>query len=202
MKICDVVDCTNAVKAKGLCNKHYLRKWQHGDVNVVHLDMSRRLNPGSSLEDRFWSLVEKTDSCWVWLGSKSRGYGKINIGGKSEWAHRVAYRLTHGDVIRGLVVMHSCDNPPCVNPAHLVAGTQDENMADARSKGRGRIGRNTGEFAYQTKLTWAQVQEIRESSDLLKNLAAKYGVSTGTISSVKRGKSWKTPGEKRVDNAC
>ena len=82
--------------------------------------------------DYFWAKVEKGPDCWIWKGSKSRkGYGKYTV-----IAHKVAYELAKGRVPDGLDVLHSCDNPLCVNPEHLRAGSTKENMSEASRKGR------------------------------------------------------------------
>ena len=101
---------------------------------------SRRGKHSVPLETRFWRKVEKTDFCWLWKGSKrSQGYGVISVDGKPTGAHRVAYELLVGPIPKGHVVRHYvCDNPCCVNPAHLKTGTRADNVWDRIAKDRSR----------------------------------------------------------------
>lgn len=107
---------------------------------------------------RFWSRVDKKgpDDCWPWLGGCDRdGYGML---GKKR-AHRVSYTLECGPIGPGLLIRHRCDNPPCVNPRHLLVGTQKDNSRDAVE--RRRIRQPWGETAGASKLTDAECADIR-----------------------------------------
>lgn len=92
---------------------------------------------------RFWVKVEKSAGCWLWRGARGpRGYGHFKIQ-QIERAHRVAFAIANGPIPADMFVLHRCDVPTCVNPAHLFLGTQADNMADRDRKGR------TGGFVTQ-----------------------------------------------------
>lgn len=102
----------------------------------------RSTNPLTAVQ-RFMDKVEMIPfhECWEWMGGKTRGYGRIAVGLKTMTTHRFSYITHNGDVPKGLHVLHSCDNPGCVNPKHLFLGTQKDNMDDMIKKGRGRYGK-------------------------------------------------------------
>lgn len=91
---------------------------------------------GTSLHERFNSKIEKTAGCWIWKAGRRKGYGQFLYLGRKRGAHQVSYELAFGQPPKGLDVCHSCDNPPCVNPAHLFLSNNAGNMRDASAKGR------------------------------------------------------------------
>lgn len=86
-----------------------------------------------SLEDRFWSKVNKTDTCWIWIAAKIRGYGVIRINHKNHLAHRVSFEWAKGSIPKGMDIDHKCCNRSCVNPDHLRACTRSENIRNKLS---------------------------------------------------------------------
>lgn len=146
-------------------------------------------------ETIFWSRVKRGNGCWVYSGNTTRdGYGRLRFHGKKILAHRLAYMFSFGNIPRNKLILHSCDNPPCVNPKHLFVGTQSDNMADMRQKGR-RLGAYNGEINKNSKLTGDIVSTIRRLfGDGLMNqpqLANRYNVSQPAISAVILRKTWK-----------
>jgi len=119
--------------------------------------------------------------CHIFMGTSDKpdGYGTMTINGKKEKAHRVAWRLVHGEIPHGMEVLHTCDVKPCCNVAHLQLGSHAENMRQAGERNRSRSGGQ--------KLTKEQVEQIRQSKEKAKVWAEKLGVSESTISRAKSG---------------
>ena len=149
-----------------------------------------------SLADRFWEKVEVRgpDECWLWMAYlRPSGYGSMGTGhSPSCLAHRVSYELAKGPIPtgegwHGTCVLHRCDNPRCVNPAHLFLGTHADNMRDASTKRRFPY----GESSHSAKITAEVAQEIRASRLPQKELGQRYGISQSCVSLIKSGHIWR-----------
>jgi hypothetical protein len=143
--------------------------------------------------DRFLSKIAyDPNGCWLWMADKTPGgYGRFSAGGKRYGAHAMAavysgQTVTFGDYSHA--VRHTCDNPPCCRPDHLVSGTARENTADKIAKGRGNF--QVGEDAHMARLTADAVRAIRASNDHVDVLAPRYGVSRWTIYDARSGRTW------------
>ena len=121
--------------------------------------------------------------CWIWQGAKDRdGYGVIADGGRTHAAHRVGFELFKRPLPPGSLLMHSCDTPSCVNPAHLSIGTKRTNAADMTAKGR-----------RSSKLTRKQALQIRTralAGEACSALAREFMVAESTIRSIRSGSAW------------
>jgi hypothetical protein len=195
MKACNVDGCQEAHYSVGLCKRHYAAKRRNGDPTITH-------KPRGTLEERFWRKVDKRGDgeCWPWTANKTadKRYGSIHDGGGKRgtnlMAHRVSYELHHGPVPEGLYVLHSCDNPSCVNPKHLRAGSAKENTQDAIQRGRLKNPPvMAGETNVKSKLTAQQVKFIRENPSVSTYaLAQLLGVHYSTVQRIKTDTSWKS----------
>jgi len=132
-----------------------------------------------NISERFWNKVRKIpgiNSCWIWTGSTdSDGYGRMtNTPGsetKTIGAHQVGFELQNGPIPKGMKVLHSCDNPPCVRGKHLFLGTQKDNAADRDAKGRNG----------STKLSRSSILKIRAMYEpgqiSFRKLGKAFGIS-------------------------
>jgi hypothetical protein len=154
---------------------------------------------------RYFGKVDQSggsDACWPWTGAKDQdGYGifwdgtyRPNGAGMYVRVTRWTYEQFVGPIPEGKNLCHRCDNPPCVNPAHLWLGTHAENHADREAKGRGGQWMTRGESHVNHKLTADQVREIRSryaaGGVSQASLAASFGVSDQLISLIVRRKKW------------
>lgn len=150
----------------------------------------RRRGRGEPLEPWFWEQLTPQGQCLVWGGSvDGGGYGTINVEGRSVKAHRLAYELAVGPIPTGMCVLHSCDNPPCSNPAHLRVGDHSDNIDDAYRRHRRR--RPKGSLNGRAVLTDADTESIRKTYAAggvrQADLASRFGVSQSRVSAIIRG---------------
>jgi hypothetical protein len=189
MKTCKHEGCTKEVNAIGLCFTHYMQARRAGLTNVGN-------RARGTTEERFWRFVDKkTDAeCWNWTGNLVAGYGRISIGAKKDGAtgsHRFSWELHNKQSIpSGMVVMHSCDNPLCVNPNHLSVGTYKDNTQDMIAKGRKVVVAPVGDKNGKSILTEDIVRAIRASSLAHAELGRQFNVSPNCIRGVRIGRTW------------
>jgi len=146
--------------------------------------------------DYFWERVKEGtyDECWIWQGTfDTCGYGaiKLSVFPKVISAHRLSFIINHNNLAlldHDTQVCHSCDSPFCVNPFHLFKGNYKINTKDKMAKNRQY--RPQGSSNPKAKLAAEDVLEIRKSKISNPELATIYGVSSSTIRSIKRGKTW------------
>lgn len=161
----------------------------------------RVVQRSTPLEARYWPRVDKSGpgGCWLWASTRNprNGYGmfggprELRPSGKSHcvprYAHRVAWELAHGPIPDGQWVLHSCDVPYCVNPAHLFLGTQKDNMADAAQKGRLHVARPRRHKVSTDQLP--EIDALLRAGVLHRDIAARYGVSKAWVSKYANGKA-------------
>lgn len=182
---CMVRDCVRKARNKGYCPKHAYRVNAHGDP-----DYTKYATGSIETKLRFYGWKTSDTGCWVWQGPvDDKGYAQMSVSSRLVKGHRVAYEHWNGPIPDGLVVRHTCDNPPCINPDHLITGTLADNIQDKVD--RNRQARGTGTSA--AKLVEQQVLEIRErraGGCTLRVLALEYGVSEATVSHIALRKTW------------
>lgn len=149
-----------------------------------------------SLLEQILARTIRDGDCMIWQGPKTyKGYGTIRMDGKKIRVHRIVCKETYGPPPdEKPLALHSCDTPPCVNPAHLRWGSNRENIADMDARGRGRRPIIRGEQHVRSKLTEADVVAIRAmraQGVRTKTIALQFGVAARTIAAIAQRKKWK-----------
>lgn len=190
---CSIDGCSNKYKAKNYCEIHYwflIRSPLIKELPSILFsikDLKYQFN--------FWkraAITADVDRCWEWQESlTSDGYGRYSAENRKHLAHRLAWQIANQKEIT-LCILHTCDNPPCVNPNHLYEGTHQENMGDRddRKRTRGAV----GELNSHAKLTEKKVVEIKRmlrDEVPMKIIANRYKVSVGAIYFIKSEKNWR-----------
>ena len=190
--VCCIKGCDEPSVALGLCNLHWRRNKRYG--SPVATKNHAGLFLGKSAPERFAMQHKAHESgCWIWTSSTDQdGYGAF-VGEAAGQMFRRAHRWSwahHNNqrVPLGAHICHTCDNPRCVNPAHLFLGDPLANMRDKVAKGRLRVA--DGEKNGHAKLTEAQARAILADPRPHAAIAADYGVKSSTISSIKQRVSW------------
>lgn len=206
-KVCAVPDCGLPVRNNGkrvrknpdpysavYCEKHAARMKRNGTLKVK----TRTPLHGMSTIDRFWYYVDKRgdDDCWECKTAINKaGYPGIWDAeeNKKKLSHRYSYEIHNGKIDESMYVMHTCDNPRCVNPAHLVVGTPKDNYDDMIQKGRGVRVFGKGENHPNRKLSEENVRYIREYKDQVTHAAFAeiFDVSQGTIKNIIYNRTWR-----------
>lgn len=186
---CSIPDCDKDHFSRGFCKKHWDRWHKWGDPNFV----SRRPQGLSIVETLKWHMPEDPplEGCWEWRGGKRNdGYGQITYQGKHLLAHHLAYRALVGPIPEGQILRHSCDNPSCVSPYHLIPGTQQDNIQDMLDRQRRPRGKQIG-----TKLDELDVLLLRATYDKGRfsqhDLARMFKIHVQTVRQVLSRETWK-----------
>jgi hypothetical protein len=168
------------VSKQNFCSREHRHAYMHNDV-----------------ED-FWKNVDirGPNECWPWLGAKHKRFehGRYRWKGQERTAHSVAHEITYGPTegvrgTTGILMRHSCDSPPCVNPAHIIPGTAKDNTADMMERKRHKP--IVGEKAAKAKLTEDDVRAIRRDPRTHEEIGRSYGISNQNVSWIKARKGWK-----------
>lgn len=173
---CLLCECRSI--GRKLCRKHYMQMLRRGELDKFQVLQST---------DSFHARYKKIETgCWEWQGTTNDyGYGVFLLPGeKPIRAHRFSYEQIHGPIPHGCIIMHTCDNPPCVNPDHLRLGTKADNNRDTAIKRRHHYGTDH----WNGRLTDEQVKDIRASTERQSVLAKHYKISQSYVSWLKSGK--------------
>lgn len=191
---CSLFDCDRKHSTRGFCKMHYQR-WRKGlDLTTPPKHQYRDVND-PAFKAFFWTLLDikaNPDECWEWTRGKNQdGYGRIMLSGVFHFAHRLAWKYTHGKDT-DLHILHHCDNRICSNPNHLYAGTNADNIRDRVERGRSNppLGENH-------KKSIAKLDQIKEVKCLYRDgmtqvaIAKQVGLSKGIVNYAVTGRTWR-----------
>jgi len=167
----------------------------HGILNLnFNLEYCRANGITKSDIKRFWEKIDFPDDlvegCWEWNAGKNNGYGDFWLHDGQIGAHRFSYNIFKGEIDSGKFIRHKRDNPSCVNPHHLLIGTQQDNMNDKVDRNR----QSKGEHRYNAAFTDLKVWDILMqlvAGESKRNLATHYDVHLRTINAISKGDNWK-----------
>jgi hypothetical protein len=183
LKTCIVGDCDKRAIGFGYCSKHYTRVRRYGDPFFPGLKGGRR--------SKKIDFKEK-NGCFIITSHELNkdGYSEIMIRGRTLKIHRHIYEQCFGEIPRGLVIRHKCDNPSCINPEHLETGTLQENIADMISRNRQAKG-SKKPFSKLRECDVIEIKKMLLDGMTNRSIAKKYQVDESIISEIKNNKAWK-----------
>lgn len=184
---CSIAGCMGRVKARGWCEMHYCRWRANGDPTV------NRLPKKVPISDRLRAGAVRTScGCLEWIKSRDKdGYGKLSVNRVDCRTHRLSWEQINGPIPTGRMILHTCDNPPCIDPSHLVLGDARGNASDRVD--RSRFNYSSGRYN-RVKLTPAMAREVRVMSrrgDSRRSISEKFGVGVYQISRIVNNINWK-----------
>ena len=194
-RTCTIDGCYKRHEARGLCPMHYyrLRKFGSATAPIPPRKPRTRKPPVDP-----WCKIDQApgpDECWPWIGRvDQQGYGKFKLDGRDVFAPRWVLGQSLGRPLgAGEVTRHTCDNPPCCNPAHLLPGTPADNSRDMVERGRGRAPGLPGESNPAARMTAVQVMELRDAyanGETQVRLASRFGITQSVVSKIVRRELW------------
>lgn len=189
LKACSTSGCERSEKVRGFCKPHYYAERKAGRMEIIR--------PLRTRERDIWDYIDRSggpDACWPWIGKATEKgrYPRFSKGLSITLASHLIFEEVHGPIPEGHIVRHSCDNPPCCNPAHLLSGTYFDNVQDRIIRGRSR--HLKGDEHYAHILTEADIPEVfimkaRGMTPL--EISLEKGVQRATIYDVLNRRKWK-----------
>ena len=173
--------CDKPMLARQLCNTHYMQERRAG-----RLELKPKPSPSKYIMDRV--VVQKND-CWEWQKSTNNGYGRAFVDKKLIPAHVYSYMIFKGQIPAGLQINHICHNRSCVNPIHLYAGTQKDNVRDMDASGRRNQVRGCKNG--NSKINKLVAKQIFDAVGYGKNIAKEFKVSISLVYAIKKKQIWK-----------
>lgn len=177
--ICSVDGCDRPHTAGGMCQLHWGRA-RNGTPLEQEVRTSLPVDITVAERLTIYAPPGEPDECWEWTRSTNKGYGVTAVGnGKVRQAHVVAWELAHGQALpAGMILRHTCDNPPCVNPAHLLLGTHVENSADRLE--RGQPAYNGTGFRHRTPDEIRAMRQLYDSGTNITEISRRFDCAVAT----------------------
>lgn len=202
-----VLGCTQPYSAKGYCHGHYQHRRREQAGPIARYRPTLETAPDAATIARFNEVgwTETDAGCWEWSGPRQGpGYGRIRFPmgaaqypGRTVAAHRMSYEIYVGPIPAGFAILHACDNPPCVNPAHLRTSTQSENIKEMWRRGRSRsqiLDMNDKAREAVRKISEDDVRAIRArhaaGGVTQKQLGSEYGITNVQVSRIINRQRW------------